>query len=368
MSRTQKSLFLVAAIAASALVSCSSTPRSDIPPPLTADAAPSAPTAPSPVDAGVDAAEPDAPSTPPKAAGVWTSGSAGRDYTYYVPSTFSATKPATYLVLLHGCDESAADFAKGTHTVAFAEKHGVVALFVEEPSSVNTQRCWNWFLPENQQRDQGEPQIVVGALRQVQSKLGGATDRVYVLGMSAGAALAVIVASCYPDVVDAALVHSGVEYKGATSAIEGFNVIRSGATLTPQDSAKAAQACAGSASKKVPVLVIHGSADQTVAPVNGDQVVQQFLALGNLLVPGSAATKPNDSKAVATTADTHAYRVDTYLDGKRTPSVPLVEQVVVSDLGHAWSGGDGTLNYNDPKGPDALELAWGFFARALPAK
>jgi poly(3-hydroxybutyrate) depolymerase len=39
--------------------------------------------------------------------------------------------------------------------------------------------------------------------------------------------------------------------------------------------------------------------------------------------------------------------------------------VQVAGLGHAWSGGDPTLPYNDAEGPDATALVGDFFADAL---
>jgi poly(3-hydroxybutyrate) depolymerase len=37
----------------------------------------------------------------------------------------------------------------------------------------------------------------------------------------------------------------------------------------------------------------------------------------------------------------------------------------VTGLGHAWSGGDASLAYNDAEAPDATALVGAFFADAL---
>jgi hypothetical protein len=40
----------------------------------------------------------------------------------------------------------------------------------------------------------------------------------------------------------------------------------------------------------------------------------------------------------------------------------VVRHVVVDGLAHAWSGGDATFEYADPRGPDALDLLARFIA------
>jgi poly(3-hydroxybutyrate) depolymerase len=40
----------------------------------------------------------------------------------------------------------------------------------------------------------------------------------------------------------------------------------------------------------------------------------------------------------------------------------------IGHLGHAWSGGDGRVEFSAPEGPDATLMMWTFFAhhRRLP--
>jgi hypothetical protein len=64
----------------------------------------------------------------------------------------------------------------------------------------------------------------------------------------------------------------------------------------------------------------------------------------------------------------HAYKTATYYAGRR----PMLVKCEIDLLGHAWSGGEGSLDYSAPEGPDATLLLWTFFSRqqrlkALPA-
>ncbi|MBO0782184.1 MAG: hypothetical protein J2P37_25480, partial [Ktedonobacteraceae bacterium] len=83
-------------------------------------------------------------------------------YFVYTPETYQVSGPVPLVIMLHGCTQTAADFATGTSMNLLAEQHGFVLLYPQQTSSSNYKRCWNWFLPANQQRGSGEPARIVG--------------------------------------------------------------------------------------------------------------------------------------------------------------------------------------------------------------
>jgi poly(3-hydroxybutyrate) depolymerase len=99
-----------------------------------------------------------------------------------------------------------------------------------------------------------------------------------------------------------------------------------------------------------------------VAPVNGAQLVRQYLALnGHPALGQGAATElpPPDEQAETTEGERRLTRSDWRMEGRLVAC-----HVQVEDLGHAWSGGDAALPFNDAAPPDATALL-GAFVREL---
>jgi len=285
------------------------------------------------------------------AAGQFASDSfGGRAYKLYVPSSYSG-QPLPLVVMLHGCTQDPDQFASGTNMNAVAEAHGFFALYPDEPSSSQSLKCWQWFDPAHQQRGSGEPAAIVALVDHVASQYAVDGARTFAAGLSAGAAMSVVLGATYPDRFSAIAVSAGLEYAAATSLAGASTAQLDGGPDPAQQGKLAATAMSGVA-RPVRVLVVHGTSDGIVAPVNGDQVAAQWrdtdAALG-ANVPASA-----DSTEMDSVLGGRSYTITRWGD--------WVQKVAVDGMGHAWSGGDVSGSYTDPKGPNASELAWQFFA------
>jgi poly(hydroxyalkanoate) depolymerase family esterase len=283
----------------------------------------------------------------------------GRTCMIYTPTKPVANPPL--IVMLHGCTQNPTDFSAGTQMNVVAEKLGWVVVYPEQPSSANQNECWNWFVAADQARDQGEPALLAAITQQVVQQSGCDPKRVYVAGISAGAAMSVILGATYPDIFAAIGVCSGLEYAAATSTSGAYTAMASGGP-SPQTQGDAAWAAMGSAARLVPVMVFHGSSDYTVATVNGEQIVEQWLRTDDLAPNGQphgklSTTPTHTTKGTAPGGDT--YTLNEYCDPTgRT----IVAYCLVDGMGHAWSGGSTAGSYTEPKGPDASTMLTQFFA------
>lgn len=281
-----------------------------------------------------------------------------RDYALHLPGGAAPPSGRPLLVMLHGCTQDAGDIARGTRLQDVAGALGWLVLYPEQPEGANPRKCWNWYDPSHQRRDAGEPSIIAGMTEEVVARYGGDPRRVYLAGISAGAAMASLVAAAYPERYAALALHSGLVHSAAATVMEALGAMQRGVP-SPEPHAVAAFEMMGSRARPIPTLVIHGEADAVVAPLNGAQAARQWfltsaLARGQALDTTSGATDRSDE-------DVGGYRVrrSTY---RAKDGVPLSYLVLIGGLGHAWSGGSADGTFTDPKAPDASRMVVDFFA------
>ncbi|WP_331435350.1 PHB depolymerase family esterase [Paracoccus halophilus] len=249
-------------------------------------------------------------------------GAAGsRNYTLYIP-TDRPEGVRGLILMLHGCTQSPDDFARGTRMNDAAEKAGYIVAYPEQSRAHNMQSCWNWFRPEDQARGQGEPGILAGIARDLLAEFDLPEGRAFVAGLSAGGAMAAIMTEAYPDLFAAAGVHSGLPAGAASDVTSAF------AAMQGQGNAPIRQG-------PTPMIVFHGTADATVAPINGDRLVT---ASG--IETGHEGNGRRWSRLIASNGS---------------------ELWRVAQAGHAWCGGDPAGSHTDPLGPDASTEMVRFF-------
>jgi poly(hydroxyalkanoate) depolymerase family esterase len=287
-----------------------------------------------------------------------------RSYAVYTPAGLQPGTAVPLVVVLHACTQSAKDVALGTGVNALADRAGFVAVYPEQSIRDNLARCWNWFDKRNQVRGSGEPAQIAAITNRVLSRPGGATldrNRVYVMGISAGGAMAGILAVTYPDIYAAVGIHSAVEYGGAQNAVAAVQAARFGGP-NPERQGLRAHAAMGPRARVVPVIVFQGGHDRAVWPVNGDQVVRQWLATSRLAsgaTTGLDFARPQASR-VGRAPGGLSYSVRTWNDDAGRP---VVQYWTVPGLGHAWSGGSRAA-FTDPRGPSATQAMHDFFLQS----
>ena len=263
----------------------------------------------------------------------------------------TAPRQLPLVVMLHGCDQSAEEFATGTRMNQQAARHGFAVLYPQQSASAHAQRCWPWY-KRSLQHGGDEVALVAGLLDKVLAGNDFDRRRVYVAGLSAGAALAQALALHHPDVFAAVGSHSGPVYGVADSRLSAFAVMQAGS----RDAGRiATQLLAARPDFPVmPVLILQGEQDPVVRPVNAGQLAQQFCILNRL----SPAAHEAPVLRKARGANDAWRRTDYQWQGR-----VVVRLCEVAHLAHAWSGGDPSLRYNAAAGPDASALLWDFFKR-----
>lgn len=281
--------------------------------------------------------QPAAPAGPGMASGHHAAAGLQCDYQLFVPTAATTPPgPRPLVLMLHGCTQNPADFAAGTRMNELAQAQGFIVLYPAQSRRMNPQGCWNWFKHSHQRRGHGEPELLASLTRAVMQRHGADPARVYVAGLSAGGAMAAVLARCYPELYAAVGVHSGLA-AGAAHDLPSALAVMNGSS----------PAAAGTADGK-PVIVFHGDADATVHPHNAAAVVA-----GSTTAPAAAEalapSRPGQRRATR--------RLHRGADGR-----VVAEHWTVHGAGHAWSGGSPAGSYTDAAGPDASAAMWRFFS------
>jgi poly(hydroxyalkanoate) depolymerase family esterase len=276
---------------------------------------------------------------------IYTNAAGSRAYKLYIPSCYRG-QALPLVVMLHGCTQSPDDFAAGTRMNAIAEEQACLVVYPAQAGHANPAKCWNWFRPGDQRRGEGEPSLIAGITRQVMRDHVVDPQRVYVGGLSAGAAAAAVMGAAYPDLYAAIGVHSGLACGAASDVPSAFAAMRQGESPSP--SAYGDGSAGSGSGPTVPTIVFHGDRDTTVHPRNGDHVIAQ----------SKGTTDAETTVHRGQIAGGHAYTRTLHTDASgRT----ILEHWEIHGAGHAWSGGSPAGSYTDPRGPDAAREMVRFF-------
>lgn len=302
-------------------------------------------------------------------AGTWTTEShkgiyGTRTYKVYVPKTLIKNKKSPVVVMLHGCQQNAQDFATGTRIEKWADKEKFIAVFPEQNISYNSFKCWNWIIPAYNSRS-GESQAIVDILDTVLLQYNGDKDKVFAAGMSAGASMVNILGNCYPERFKALASHDGTQFYSSYMGLDFAEVVLSGASVPSAVAARVGHACSQFVKerpKKMPIIIFHGMRSPLMSPMHAFQVESEFKAFNDYLDNDIRDNSYFLEKDVQNIPDSKTYGYNLYTTTDNDHEV-IIERYMINDLSHGWSGGVDNLPYNDPKGPDASALIFKFFKR-----
>lgn len=261
-----------------------------------------------------------------------------RDYRLFVPSSGQVRG---LVVMLHGCRQTGEDFAIGTTMNRVAEAEHMLVGYPTQPQSANSMGCWNWFQPEDQQRDHGEPHIIAEMTRSISADYG-LGQKVFVAGLSAGGAMAAVMGASYPELYEAVGIHSGLPYRAASdvnsalAAMRGASHAGNGYEGDPPPSAMPRQ------------IVFHGSRDRTVVPENARKLMNSAQAAH----PSAAPRQRRFMSGSNMVSLIELLEPDGTLRG---------EAWYVEGAGHHWIGGDPAGSFAKPEGPNASAEMMRFF-------
>lgn len=270
-----------------------------------------------------------APESPDFTKRIFTGASGQREFRLFVPA---GGKPCGLIVMLHGCRQTAEDFAVGTNMNAVAQRHNLLVAYPHQPSAANPMSCWNWFRPQDQAPLGGEAEIIAGLTESLRAEFNIPRETVFLAGLSAGGAMAAVLGSTYPALYSAVGIHSGLAYKSADDMKSAFAAMRG------QNGPRRNELTGYRFQPRL--IVFHGTDDQTVAPANARQLWEDAVRSkgpGDILdLRLSSGGRTVDRRIFTASAEAAS-----------------VEEWIIHGSAHAWSGGNPGGSYTDANGPNA---------------
>ncbi|MBJ2155801.1 extracellular catalytic domain type 1 short-chain-length polyhydroxyalkanoate depolymerase [Variovorax sp. IB41] len=291
---------------------------------------------------------------PPPGKGDWLSGMAigaggARGYHLFRPAGLQLEpgEKLPLMVMLHGCGQTGRDFAASTRMNALAARQRFLVLYPEQDRLAHPQGCWNWYERRSGKAD-AEAATLMAAVDQACMLYPVDRERIALAGLSAGASMAALVATRYPQRFRAVVMHSGVAPGAAKSSATALGAMR-GQNVPPMPVTAVGKAMGAAAvfATLPPMLVLHGDADAVVAPSNAVNSAAVWAT-----AVGARPGLPRDVQR----GKRRPMRVTDFKRKGRT----VVSLCEIAGLGHAWSGGASRLLFSDAAGPDATRMTWAF--------
>src|SRR5712664_399971 len=285
-------------------------------------------------------------------AGSWSNGTVtnsfgSRNYKLWIPTHYTGKAKVPLVMMLHGCTQTPDDFATGAQMNSIADNENFLVVYPEQPATANALKCWNWFDAAQQSRGQGEPSLLAEIVNKIRASYKVDGRRVFVAGISAGGAMAVVMGATYPDLFAAIGVHSGLAYKAATSLSQARAAMGQGGP-DPARLGQSAFQAVDQPRHLMRVIVFQGMKDGAVSLLNADRVITQWAKTNDYIDDGKDNNSVDDvaDKKIAG-AIPGGYSFTTYVYNDQAGK-PRMEKWIVEELKHAWSGGLAGATYTDP--------------------
>ncbi len=237
----------------------------------------------------------------------------------YVHAPADVGVNAPVVVAMHGCTQSASDYENaGWNELADRWKFYVV--YPEQVTANSQQKCFDWFSSADITRGAGEALSIKQMVDYVKSTYSIDSTRVYVTGLSAGAAMTSVMLATYPDVFAGGAIMAGLPYACATTQNDAYTCMYQGKNLSATQWGDLVRGAFSSYAGPYPrVSIWHGDADYTVRPVNADELVAQWTNVHEI---------PNQpSRTETIDGATHKVYVD-------ASGLPRVESYLIPRMGH----------------------------------
>lgn len=232
---------------------------------------------------------------------------------FFTPSNIESP---VLVVLLHGCAQQGDELALKSGLFGLAKKHNFALLLPQQALRNNIKRCFNWYSPDDFTRGVGETLSIKNMVSHLKTQLK--SQRVYIIGLSAGGAMASGMLANYPELFTGGAVVAGIPFPCADGLITGISCMRNGPSQNANELVTLVRKTNPQQTVWPKLSVWTGTNDSIVNPLNSALLAQQWATLSAI-----------DDKPIK--YEKPGYIVSHWQNSAKETHVELIE---VDNLGH----------------------------------
>lgn len=283
-------------------------------------------------------------------------------YLLFVPPDLPAGSPL--FVHVHGGNNAASDAAHRSGLNDLAREYGMAVAYPQEDPGAGNNGIWDSATAADEGRGSRASSLIAQITREVVAEHDLDASRVFIGGISAGSAMALVEAAHYPELYAGLQDEAGAKY--GTGKEANFSTDPPGAEseylLTVEDTGRRVYEVMGERARRIPIIRSTGTLDPFSTQPDQQGTVEHWMVARDWIDDGerndSVTTTPRSSR---TGTDGKDYTVTEWVDEH---GCLFGQEWVIEGMFHSYAGGSPTQTGDvtaDPDAPDMRRVAIEFF-------
>lgn len=197
----------------------------------------------------------------------------------HCPNIIMDSTSLPLVFVLHGCNQNASIISEESGWNTLADQYGFMVAYPQQSMLNNPQRCFNWFLKNDNSIDQGEMLSLHEMIRYCTKNYPVNTNAVYLYGLSAGAFMSVAYMANYPKDIQIGVSCAGGPFGAANNIGEVMRLAGKPVDHTPNEWLNMLQQKAGMHTRYPKLIILQGTEDRVVNPLYAIELMEQWTAL-----------------------------------------------------------------------------------------
>ncbi len=202
---------------------------------------------------------------------------------YYEPANIDKTKAQPMVVVLHGCLQCASSVAAQTGWNKLADEQGFYVLYPQQRFFNNPEKCFKWYKRKHTNKNRGENYSIKKMVDYMQSHNKIDSSKVFITGLSAGAAMSVIMMADYPETFNAGAIFAGGAYKSGNGYVSAMMALLGWRVKSAEKWGNIVRKQNPGFNGNYPRMIIYqGNSDWVVNKRNGTELLKQWSNLHHI--------------------------------------------------------------------------------------